>query len=206
MKILIKFIHQKSSQNQGFITLEILISLLIALGFVAVSMQSLVYAMAMKVQAQEKQRANQLIQEDLERLNKFGNDIDEDHDNKCSPDDYDNGYAANLWNSLQTEDSGAYSGDENTTSITTKLLKKISGGLTDDSGKTIGLRRIAINEIDPNTAISPYRNLKIRYEIWDWDGTNFVDDSGVAVDSSTTEDPIAETYVEVIPNVALACP
>ena len=56
----------KTSQKEaGFTTLEILIQLLIALGFVAVSMQSLVYAMAMKVQAQEKQRANELIQEDV---------------------------------------------------------------------------------------------------------------------------------------------
>ena len=39
--------------------------------------------MGMKVVAQEKQRANQLIQEDLERLSDLASIIAEDHSNKC---------------------------------------------------------------------------------------------------------------------------
>ena len=87
MQKLLIFKHRKSL-DRGFTTFEILISIIIALAFVSVAMQSFVYAMAMKVQAQEKQRANQLIQEDLERTNTLASNIAVDHDNKCSPATY----------------------------------------------------------------------------------------------------------------------
>ncbi len=191
--------HKKFTAEQGFITIEILISLLIALGFVAVSMQSLVYGMAMKVQAQEKQRANQLIQEDIERVNQLGSNTA--LGGSCNAANYTSGYANNLWTSLQTADSGAYSGDSSTTSVTRTVLKKIkSDGTADTSGKVLGLRRFHVN----NPATAPYRNLKIRYEVWNWNGTAFVDSTGST--TLTGDTPIAETYLEVIPNVALACP
>ena len=84
-------------------------------------MQSLVYAMAMKVQAQEKQRANQLIQEDIARLNQLGstaltpanigdpapvcNPVDTLADASTTPATpaytaYQNSYASALWNAL----------------------------------------------------------------------------------------------------------
>jgi type II secretory pathway pseudopilin PulG len=193
-----KFIllKQKSTTEKGFVTLEILISLLIALAFVAISMQSLVYAMAMKVQAQEKQRANQLIQEDIERVKQLGSNTD--LAGSCTSANYTGGYANNLWTSLQTEAAGT----NTTTSVTKTLLKKINtSGAAETGGKTLGLRRFHVSN---NPATAPYRTLKIRYEIWHWDGSDFVDKNG---DTTLTSDtPIAETYVEVIPNVALACP
>jgi type II secretory pathway pseudopilin PulG len=187
--------HQKSKVEQGFVTLEILISLLIALAFVAISMQSLVYAMAMKVQAQEKQRANQLIQEDIERVKQEGSSIAVDN-TRCSPTTYTNGYAQQLWTNLQAVAA------EGTNTTTKTLLKKINtSGTAETGGKTLGLRRFHISN---NPATAPYRTLKIRYEIWHWNGSDFVDENDD--DDLNGDSPIAETYVEVIPNVALACP
>ena len=73
MKTIFKLQRQKYLSESGFITLEILVSIFIASAFLAVSMQSLVYAMALKIQALEKNRANELITEQLERASQLGN-------------------------------------------------------------------------------------------------------------------------------------
>lgn len=179
---MLKLRSNMSSKDRGFITLEILVSILIATGFLAVAMQSLVYAMAVKVQAQEKQRANQLITEDLESANELANR--NGLTGSCDPANYAAGYGRGLWTAL------------NTGGIPTVSL------LSDGGGKQLALERTEVSNADSD---SPHRTLKIRYQVW-WglSGTNFLDKSGIVKDAA--DDPIAETYVEIIPDVALACP
>jgi Tfp pilus assembly protein PilV len=164
---LLKLRKIDSRKDTGFTTLEILISLVIALLFVAVSMQSLVYAMAMKVQAQEKQRANELIQEDT-----------------CNPTNYAGGYAKALW----------------TASIPANTQTKT---IIKTGGRQLALRRFEMSST-ANNSTAPHRTLKVGYQIWNWDGTNFLDKNGGTLGAG--DEPIAETYVEVIPDVALECP
>jgi Tfp pilus assembly protein PilE len=185
MKKLLKFTHRKSL-NQGFTTLEILISIIIALAFISVAMQSFVLAMGMKVQAQGKQRANQLIQEDLERTNVLASNIAEDHDDKCNPAAYVDGYANELWDAVEPVGS---------TQPTVKLLKMADGTT---AGKTFVLTRNHVSGVNSNP---PYRTLKINYQVQELDdsGNAIVDDTGNPI-------VIAERYVEVIPDVALQCP
>jgi type II secretory pathway pseudopilin PulG len=200
---LLKLRKINSRKDTGFTTLEILISLIIALLFVAVSMQSLVYAMAMKVQAQEKQRANELIQEDIERINRLGSTLGTAPvATTCNPVAYANGYANALWNAVQTEAPVTAT----TTSLTKTIIKKVkSDGSLDESGKQLGLKRLPV---DGTTAAAnstaPHRTLKVGYQVWTWDGTNFKDKNGGTLGAG--DEPIAETYVEVIPDVALQCP
>ena len=186
-------------EDQGFVTFEIIISILIALAFVAVSMQSLVYAMAMKVQAQEKQRANQLIQEDIERINQLGStaltaECDPVATTSPARTAYQNGYANALWTAVDA-----------TGTQTKNLLEKIdtSTGAVDTSGKQLALQRFHVSGQTRNSTF-PHRTLKIGYQVWEWNGTNYLADDGTT--PSTGDEPIAETYVEVIPDVALACP
>ena len=185
MRKLIRFRHKKNL-DKGFTTLEVLISIFIALAFVSVTMQSFVLAVAIKVQAQEKQRANQLIQDDLERLSDLASIIAEDHSNKCNPvavttgttsTAYENGYAEELWDDIDA-----------VTPPTVNLLVASDGTGT---GKTLTLVRNQINDLrDPSPANdAPYRTLKINYQVTDPDAN-----------------VIAERYVEVIPDVALRCP
>ena len=192
MQKLLIFKHRKSL-DRGFTTLEILISIIIALAFVSVAMQSFVYAMAMKVQAQEKQRANQLIQEDLERTNVLASNIlaevkgvspNPDHTviqrcNALPPGggtvvdvEYENGLAKELWDDLDA-----------TAEPTVQLLKTADGTT---AGKTLTLSRTHVSEA---SSTSPHRTLKINYQVKDPDNN-----------------VIAERYVEVIPDVALQCP
>ena len=209
--------QQIAKSEQGFVTLEVLIALFIALGFVAVSMQSLVYAMAIKVQAQEKQRANQLIQEDIERINQLGSTAltpitTPSPTPVCDPvataadattvpptpayTAYENSYANVLWNALQVDSP---QGGANTV---TNLLRTIeSDGSISTEGKQLALRRFHISNSSSN---APHRTLKVSYQVWDWDGTNFTNENGGAI--TAADEPIAETYVEIIPDVALACP
>jgi type II secretory pathway pseudopilin PulG len=215
--LLFKFKKVTPRKETGFTTLEILISLIIALLFVAVSMQSLVYAMAMKVQAQEKQRANELIQEDIERINQLGSILAAGTPAVpatattaaipatrpfCNPVDtpattpartaYENGYAQALWAAIPT------------TTQTKTIIKKIkSDGSVDRGGKQLALRRFHVSSTAGNST-SPHRTLKVGYQVWNWDGTNFKNkNNGTLV---AGDEPIAETYVEVIPDVALQCP
>ena len=185
----------KTSQKEaGFTTLEILISLLIALGFVAVSMQSLVYAMAMKVQAQEKQRANELIQEDVERINQLGSTFPTPPvATTCNSTNYAGGYAQALWTA----------GNYNPATPPTKtIIKKVrSDGSVNTGGKQLALELFHVSStINSN----PFRTLKVGYQVWTWDGTDFKDKNGGTLGAG--DEPIAETYVEVIPDVALQCP
>lgn len=177
-----KFKLTKSSKNQGFITLEILVAILIASGFLAVAMQSLVYAMAIKVQAQEKQRSTQLITEDLETANELANRSN--LAGTCDAAGYGAGYGAGLWAALIAD-----------TPTRTKSL------LSDGGGKQLALERIHVSNTSSD---APHRSLKIKYQVWDWDGTNFLDRSGATKDNA--DEPIIETYVEIIPDAALACP
>ena len=186
---------KNSSKDAGFTTLEILVSLIIALSFVAVSMQSLVYAMAMKVQAQEKQRANELIQEDIERINRLGSNTA--LAGTCNATTYTGSYAEALWTSLQATASA--------TTTTTSLTKGVnsSGSTTSGVGKILGLRRFHISSTAGNS-IAPHRTLKVGYQVWNWDGTTFKDKNNGTIGAG--DEPIAETYVEIIPDVALQCP
>ncbi|MEL7407469.1 MAG: hypothetical protein AAFN00_10950, partial [Cyanobacteria bacterium J06558_2] len=75
-------------------------------------------------------------------------------------------------------------------------------------GRTLALRRVHVSnngatESDPN---DPHRTLKVGYQVWYGDTTTntFLNRAGVA--ATPTDEAIAETYVEIIPDVALSCP
>ncbi|MEM7758911.1 MAG: hypothetical protein AAF298_12415 [Cyanobacteria bacterium P01_A01_bin.40] len=186
---------KQAKQETGFFTLEILVSLLIAMTFVLVALQSMVYATMLKVQAQERQRANQLIKEEIERVNALASNIAEDHANKCDPGTYANGYAQDLWNVVQTYTNPPTS--SNPPPIEFLFQETQADGTIAESGRQYGLNRVHVSrnitDADAN-ANAPYRTLQIGYEVREWDGNQFMGNA------------IADTYIEVIPDVALSCP
>ena len=196
----INFKTQKYSQNNGFITLEILVGIIIALAFVAVSLQTLVYAKYIQVTAIEDKRADELIQEDIENVNNLALAIS-DPDGDCKATTYNNGYAKALWDDL--EPNAPSSANPPPTKSLSKLVKTdpFTGSVTiTEEGKTFGLKR---THVSLNRATAPYKTLKIYYEVKEWDGNDFdINNDGRDVD----DDVIADRYVEVIPDVALECP
>lgn len=158
MEKLLRFNYRKTL-DRGFSTVEILISIITALAFVTFSLQSFVLGVAMKVQAQEKQRANQLIQEDLERLSELASIIAEDHDNKCNPAAYANGYARELWDDIAA-----------IAAPTAKLLKESDG--TEKKGTTLTLAR---DHVSNASNVTPFRTLKINYRVTNSDNDDVVE-------------------------------
>ena len=188
------YLHQlskKQTKETGFFTIEILVSLLIAMMFVLASLQSMVYATMLKVQAQERQRANQLIQEEIERVNVLASNIAEDHSNKCDPATYADGYAQELWDGVQTYTNPPTS--SNLPPIEFLIQETQNDGTIVERGRRFGLNRIHVSNTT-NGSNAPHRTLRIGYEVREWNGTQFIGDT------------IADTYIEVIPDVALSCP
>ena len=184
------YLRPKKSLDSGFSTLEVLISIIVALTFVSFAMQSFVLAMAMKVQAQEKQRANQLIQEDLERMATLATNVPRDElalapphtfREKCNAFPagggaaaYANGFGQDLWGLVQPAGFSA---------PTTTLLRSADGTT---GGETLTLAR---RHVSQGSSVAPHRTLKVNYQVTDSD-----------------DNVIAQRYVEVIPDVALQCP
>lgn len=181
MQKLLLFKFQKNL-DKGFTTLEVLVSIITALAFVTVAMQSFVLGMAMKVQAQEKQRANQLIQEDLELLSDRASVLAATSGN-CNAAAYADGYADALWDDIDNVNRRPAStyADPDTTTL-----------LSSGEGKRIVLSR---NHVSDSSSNAPHRTLKINYQVQEIDSTD-----------TLIGDVLANRYVEVIPDVALRCP
>lgn len=168
----IKKIYLKKSQSEeGFTLLEVLVAMLIATFFVIGSMQALVLATALRVKAQEKQRANQLIQEDIEQIRFEAEDL-APNNSLCSATDYLNSYAASLATSLS-----------NVSVPTDKQL-------LDGKGKTYRLSRTI------DTANSTAKVLKINFEVKEWNGSTLV---GKAIATDYIE-VIPNAAIEECPN------
>ena len=144
-----KILVKKPQSEAGFTLLEVLVAMLIATFFVIGSMQALVLSTALRVKAQEKQRANQLIQEDVEQILFTAKELGR-NDSLCSASAYSGGYAESLWTSLP--------------SIPTDKQ------LLDGKGKTYRL----IRTLDGN---STAKVLKIDLEVKEFNGTNVVGDA-----------------------------
>ncbi len=167
---------KKNLPDRGFLTLEVIVATLVAFFFLMFSLQALALAMFMKVQAQEDQRADQLIQEDIERVGSLGNTL---ATGNCNATIYDDtSYARELWDDL-IADTPQTSPD-----LTASLLTPSNGGAT---GTTLSLYRTNISTNTNST--SSYVNLKIFYQV-----------------RNSDNDLIASRYLEMIPDEALRCP
>ena len=181
-----KFISKKTQTEHGFAMFEVLIGLLIASTFLAASMQIFILAMIFKVEAQEKEIASQLIQQDIEAV-KFAADqfqlnlatnLRFNVDSKCLASNYNDGYAKAVFNSLPPIPDNR------------KLLET--------QGKEFSLERIE----QTTGGNAPYKVLRIKYRVSEWKDGNFV----YTTDSEREANAIAKDYIEVIPNAALQCP
>ena len=183
-KILLQ--SKKNSPDQGFLTLEIILASIVAFCFLMFSLQALATAMMMKVRAQQDQRGEQLIQEDIERLSSLSSTLNLDMDTDCDVANYVDGYAQGLWNSLVAQAPAI----DNVGPVDADPLRV---SLTDAAnGTTLGLFRTSV-DVD---SVQPHRTLKIFYQV------RLSDD--IAVDNN--DNVITSRYVEIIPDEALRCP
>ncbi|MDJ0635019.1 MAG: type II secretion system protein [Xenococcaceae cyanobacterium MO_188.B29] len=182
-----KIYAKKSKSDEGFTLLEVLVAMLIATFFVVGSMQALVLATALRVKAQEKQRANQLIQEDIEQIQFEAEDLAIDH-SLCSATSYDpdsnpanpDSYAQELWDELPLVPSDKQ--------------------LLDSQGKTYRLSRTLATD-SSGVVISTAKVLKINFSVSPLDKNG-----NIETDKNGNIIVITTDYTEVIPNAAIQCP
>ena len=139
---------KKKLPNRGFLTLEIIVATLVAFFFLMFSLQALTLSMFMKVKAQEDQRADQLIQEDIERVSSLGSTL---ATGNCDATTYNDGYAKELWDDLILAEPN----------VTASLLTTVNAG--ESAGTTLTLSRTEISNIANSTA--PYRTLRLYYQV-----------------------------------------
>ncbi|MDJ0901166.1 MAG: hypothetical protein QNJ55_20390 [Xenococcus sp. MO_188.B8] len=176
-KIILQSQRKKTLPDKGFLTLEIIIATLVAFAFLMSSLQALVLGMYLKVQAQEDQRANQLIQEDIEAFASLSSTLNLDLNTNCDPIDYNTSYAFGLWNSFDdTGTTAVYEPDEPV------IISLLSGG----GGAELTLNRTHVSAIN---GTAPFRTLGIYYQV-----------------RNNDNDLVASRYIEMIPDQALRCP
>lgn len=180
---------KKNSPNKGFLTIEIIVATIVAFGFLMFSLQALAVAMLMKLQAQQDQRADNLIQEDIERIGGLSSSLTLGLDAQlaanlptaCNVDDFDDGYAFALLDSIPAEFvNGA-------PALDTSLVTGVVGGVQ------LRLSRTALD----GDSVAPHRTLGIYYRVMSSNNNAFDDGDDVEV---------ANRYVEIIPDEALRCP
>ena len=137
---------KKKSSDQGFLTIEVILATVVSFFFLMFSLQAFATAMFMKVQAQQDQRADQLIQGDVEEFSSLGSTLPNTID--CDASTYANGYAQALWDAFDDPGTVEHEGEE---PVTTSLL-------SDGTGVTLSLSRTHLNN-------NPNRTLKIFYQV-----------------------------------------
>jgi len=172
---------KKKSADQGFLTIEVIAATLIAFGFLMFSLQALAAAMFMKIQAQQDQRADQLIQEDIEVFSSLGSTLG--NTINCNATNYANGYAQALWDAFDEPSTPLI--HESEQPITVSLLTNATSGTA-----SLTLSRTHL-------IAEPNRTLKIFYQV------TSSDDATVG---NADDVPVTTRYVEIIPDEALRCP
>ena len=185
-----KFNHSPiNKKDQGFALTEVIVATLISFLFLAGSLQAIVLATFIRVQAQEKQLSNQGIQEDIENLKSTAENLARD-DSLCSATNFADGYAQ----ALITAHSGAtYQLDQPFFGYTMRLNRDYLGDgrlIDGTTGTTTELQQKRNTDLAESSP--PHRVLKVRYVTQ-------------SIKNGTTTD-VTEHYVEVIPNAALQCP
>jgi type II secretory pathway pseudopilin PulG len=186
--------------NDGFTLIEVVIAALILMAFVAISAQSILLANFTRIKAQERARANQAIQEDVETLRLIGA-----NDNNvavpvqwsvgtCAATTATTGYANSLLTNFITLKS-SYITNYNATSFASENVSF--------SGNTLSYQLRVRRQVEPAVANDPnFKVLRIRYRV----ETTKRPAAALTTDCNYGNNCVLDDYIEVIPNVAFRCP
>lgn len=159
----IKYIHNQHKSEAGFTLIEVIVAALMVFFFVAGAMQALALSVAIRVQAQERQRADQLIQEDVEQIRLVAENMSKNH-SLCTANGYSGGYAEALTSEADFPANGAtkYLIEGNTKSRQYQLDRTVNPASTNTvlklnyEVKEVGETRVIATdyiEVIPNEAI-----------------------------------------------------
>lgn len=178
--------------EQGFTFLEVLVAMLIVTVFLFASLQMMVMMAMVTTQARVRREANNWIDSDIKEVLHQAEELPGDI-SRCSASNYNSGYARALIAQL------SFIG--NPTTITTNyvsydsftnLLNPQQISMAQKRGGVVQ-KSIRLTRFYESYESSP-KVLRIRYQVEELD-----------VNGNPVQ-PLAEQYIDVIPNVALVCP
>ncbi len=188
--IILKTLNQKTLEtDRGFTVFEVLVAALISFMFVVGSLQAMVFATVLRVQAQEQALSVQGIQEDIEALRATANNLAADN-SLCDAANFADGYAnavlAQYFGDVNyAANANSYTLEQPFLGYTMRLNRDFLGDGRDLDGNTG-------NAADTAESTAPHKILKVRYVV------QAIKDSGI--------EEVTEHYAEIIPNAALQCP
>ena len=188
--IILKTLNQKALEtDRGYAIFEVLVAALISFLFLVGSLQAMVLATVLRIQAQEQALSVQGIQEDIESLKATADNLAANN-SLCSATTFANGYADALL--------AQYFGDVNyAANASSYTLEQPFFGYTmrlnrDFLGDGRLIDGTTGNAADTAESTTPHKILKVRYVV------QAIKDSGI--------EEVTEHYAEIIPNAALQCP
>jgi type II secretory pathway pseudopilin PulG len=208
---------KKNDPDAGFTLLEVIVAALILMAFVAVSAQSILISNIVRIKAQERARANQAIQEDMEILRLLGSNdtsvtylLNPDADT-CAAVSYAGGYAKLLDDAFDerkisySSTFGAIDNSFASENINFNSVSNASSSLYNNNlNYQLRLRRQIVT--DPSDSKNNFKTLRIRYRVETTKKTAEDEATAFAADCNYSNNCVLDEYIEVIPNVALRCP
>lgn len=172
-------------QQKGFTLVEVLVAIVISTLFVTVTMQAMVMAAYLKVQAKYNTQGMTLIQQNLEQVKYAATAPDPTLYTaaKCSAADYSSGYAKVLSDKIDADVS----------------IKLSTADALSSAPIQIGEKSFKVTRSYDTTSPVPYNVLRLTYKFQQWN----VSTSAFVVSPVAT---VATIYTEVIPDAAFNCP
>jgi prepilin-type N-terminal cleavage/methylation domain-containing protein len=198
-------VARNNDSDSGFTLIEVVIAALILMAFVAISAQSILLSSYVRVKAQERSKANQAIQEDIEILRLIGssNPNLSPNANRCAAENFASGYANDLQTAFFSMKASYASGYDAASFASEEFsFAQTSSFSQNNFNYKIRLRRRI--ESDSRDSSINYKALRIRYRAETT--KKAADPNAFNNDCNYSNNCILDDYIEVIPNVALRCP
>ncbi len=185
--------------KQGFTLVEVLVSILIVSGFVLIGLNALILATFFRIEAQKRQIASQMIQQDVEGIRFRSQGLQQtlnastppeslpdlclarDPDDRAATPDEEFGLAQRLWDDIETN-------------LTVPADRQLLG----DRGKALRIIRTG----PKIQKVNPWRVLRVYYRVVEQkdDGT------WPRTTPELVEFTVLEDFLEIVPDVAFECP
>lgn len=173
-------VNGKQKAAQGFSLVEVMLGILLIMGFLGVAMQGMVASTAIKVKAQDRGEATAWIQEDLELIRAQSVSLNSSGttytpvSSRCSATSESTGYADLLRDTIR--------GSNVTSNTDTNRTQTFS------RNSALNARAFTMTRVMNASTAAPYTTLNITYTVTNSSG-------GV----------LAQSYGEVIPVAAMTC-
>lgn len=175
-----RLLNANQTATQGFSLVEVMMGMLITLGFLSVAMQTMVASTAIKVRSQDRGEATAWIQEDLETVRAAATSLDASgttytaDTTRCSATTEATGYADDLRDTIRGVNIASNSDANNTQTFS--------------RNSALNNRPFTMTRVMSASTTAPYTTLSVTYTV-----------------RNSSNTILASSYGEVVPVAAMTC-